>query len=765
MIKKITISTLLLGCSGLAIAEDVVSPQADTADIPATQMESMQIRATAVAKPAVPVNLPATSEGVTSKQIQDGINVINTEDAIKYLPSVQVRKRYIGDTNSPVSTRTSGTLVTSRTLVYADHVLLSNFLGNGASFAPRFGLVSPEEIERIDLIYGPYSALYPGNSIGSVIQMTTRMPEKFEAHASIQAFTQNYELYKTDENFSGTQLSASLGGRQGDFSWRLSANKLNSAAMPQAYLQKPESTTLAVPANKIVSGAIFDLGVDGKPRVILGENNITRTIQDQAKVKLAYDFTPSIQAAYTLGYWQEDQNEKAKSYLRDNAGNPVFSGNVNINGFRYTLANTNFIIGERDREHFMHSLSLHDKDAGNWDWEVVATKYNFNKDIYRQPLIALPAADAGGAGQIADSEGTGWETFDLRTNYYPQGKDGEHQISLGYHLDEYVLETLISNTANWKTGSATTRRSAFAGKTQTQAIYAQDAWRFSPNWKATIGGRWENWEAFDGSVANATSKLSFASREDNFFSPKFSLSYQATPVWMLRGSIGQAYRMPTVSELFQGSITAGTIVNNDPNLKPENAVSTDLTVERDLGNGLLRASYFHENMKDALISQTNAYTLVTNIQNIDKIRTQGIELAYQGADVAINGLDLVGSLTLTRSRILENKNNPETIGNEQPRIPNFRATLSATYRQNDKLSYGMGLRYIGDQYNTLENNDVNRGDYGSTSKLFMIDVRANYRFSKNWRLSAGIENLNNYKFFAFNSAPQRTFLTELKFDY
>jgi iron complex outermembrane receptor protein len=77
----------------------------------------------------------------------------------------------------------------------------------------------------------------------------------------------------------------------------------------------------------------------------------------------------------------------------------------------------------------------------------------------------------------------------------------------------------------------------------------------------------------------------------------------------------------------------------------------------------------------------------------------------------------------------------------------------------------MGMRYVGNQYNTLENNDVKRDDYGGTSKLFMIDVRANYRFNKNWRLSAGIENLNNYKYFAFNSAPQRTFLTELKFDY
>lgn len=712
----------------------------------------------------IPVNLPAVTEGVTAKQMQESINVINTEDAIKYLPSVQVRKRYIGDTNSVITSRTSGTLVTSRVLVYADHVLLSNFLGNGATYTPRFGLVSPEEIERIDLIYGPYSALYPGNAIGSVIQMTTRMPTQFEAHASAQAFTQNYRLYGTNDDYSGSQLSASLGGRVGDFSWRLSANKLNSAAMPQAYLQKPQPTATSA-AGTPVTGAYLDTGVDGKPRVILGENNITKTIQDQAKIKLAYDFTPSIQAAYTFGLWQENQNEKANSYLRDIAGNSVYSGDVNINGYKYTIANTNFIIGARDREHFMHSMSLRDKQAGDWDWEVVATLYDFNKDIYRQPTIALPASDAGGAGRITDSNGTGWDTFDVRTNYYPQGKGGDHQVSLGYHFDRYTLATLVSNTTDWRVGSPTTRFSAFAGKTETQAVYAQEAWRFAPDWKATLGGRWENWQAFDGSLANATFQLPYASRTENFFSPKLALSFQANSLWVLRGSIGQAYRMPTVTELFQGSITAGTIVNNDPNLKPEKALSTDISAERDLGNGLLRASYFREHMKDALISQTNAYTNVTNIQNVDKIFTQGVEFSYQGADVGIRGLDLVGSLTLARSKILANTNNPVTVDKNQPRIPDVRATLSATYRQSDALSYAMGVRYVGKQFNTLDNSDINRETYGGTSKLFMVDVRVNYRLNKQWRASAGIENLNDYHYFAFNSAPQRTYLAELKYDY
>jgi iron complex outermembrane receptor protein len=736
------------------------APEQEQADV---QLREVSVSGGRV--PFVPVNLPAVTEGVTAKQMQESINVINTEDAIKYLPSVQVRKRYIGDSNAVVSSRTSGTLVTSRVVVYADHSLLSNFLGNGATYTPRFGLVSPEEIERIDIIYGPYSALYPGNAIGSVIQMTTSMPTQFEAHASAQAFTQNYRLYKTDDDFSGNQLSASLGGRAGDLSWRFGANRLNNSAMPQAYLQMPGSSTLASASDKVVTGAILDNGVDGKPRAIFGENNITKTLQDQAKLKLAYDFTPSIQAAYTFGLWQEDQKETANSYLRDVAGNPVYSGAVNMNGYKYTLQNTSFLIGTRDREHFMHSLSLRDKQAGNWDWEVVATQYDFNKDIYRQPTVALPIADAGGSGRVTDMKGTGWKTLDTRANYFPQGKEGAHQISLGYHFDQYTLNTLVSNTSDWKAGAPTSRFSGFEGKTQTQALYAQDAWRFAKDWKATVGGRFENWQAFDGATANATSKLLHPSRTENYFSPKFSLSFQADPRWLLRASVGQAYRMPTVTELFQGSITAGTIVNNDPNLKPEKALSTELTAERDLGHGLLRASYFRENMKDALISQTNAYTNVTNIQNVDKIFSQGVEFSYQGNDVGIRGLDLLGSLTLTRSKILANANSPVTVGKDQPRIPAVRAALSATYRQSDALSYAMGVRYVGKQFNTLDNSDINRETYGGTSKLFMVDVRVNYRLNKQWRASAGIENLNDYHYFAFNSAPQRTFLAELKYDY
>ncbi len=71
---------------------------------------------------------------------------------------------------------------------------------------------------------------------------------------------------------------------------------------------------------------------------MLGESALNHTVQDNFKWKLGYDFTPTIHAAYTLGLWQNDANAGFNSFLRDSAGNVVNSGNVNIGGKRYDLA-------------------------------------------------------------------------------------------------------------------------------------------------------------------------------------------------------------------------------------------------------------------------------------------------------------------------------------------------------------------------------------------------------------------------------------------
>ena len=156
--------------------------------------------------------------------------------------------------------------------------------------------------------------------------------------------------------------------------------------------------------------------------------------------------------------------------------------------------------------------------------------------------------------------------------------------------------------------------------------------------------RVERWQAEDGAISNATSTLTFAERNESYASPKAALAWQVTPDWVLKASVGRAVRLPTVSELYQGSIAVDVIVNNDPNLKPEKSWTGELTAERELGNGLLRATYFHEDSRDALYSQTNVTVVpnVTSIQNVDHIRTRGLEVAYQAQEVFMSQSRPVG---------------------------------------------------------------------------------------------------------------------------
>ena len=50
------------------------------------------------ARPAFAPSLPAVAEGVTAERLAEQ-NVINVEDGLRYLPSLLVRKRFIGDRN------------------------------------------------------------------------------------------------------------------------------------------------------------------------------------------------------------------------------------------------------------------------------------------------------------------------------------------------------------------------------------------------------------------------------------------------------------------------------------------------------------------------------------------------------------------------------------------------------------------------------------------------------------------------------------------
>jgi len=715
---------------------------------------------------SLPTQIPTTIEGITGDQIEDRINAVDSEDALKYLPSLNVRKRYEGDYDHAVlASRASGTGNSARSLVYADGILLSNLLGNGATYTPRWGLVTPEEIERVDVLYGPFSAAYAGNSVGAVVDFQTRMPTKLEAHARFSAFSQPFQQYGTNDRFSGRQGSASVGDKQGDWAWWVDLSRLDSNGQPIAFANKLTSAGVAGTGGVPVTGAIADRNPVNRDWLILGATNQIHTIQDHAKIKLAYDVSPVLRASYTLGWWKNDAVRSSDSYLRDAAGNPVFTGDsknqINVGGKVYTLLASDFAPSIGDLEHVMQGFSLKQHSKGVFDWEVAASIYDYSRDLVRTPTVLVANPQTNGQGNITNQGGSGWTTLALKGIWR---LDGKHVVDFGAQRDSARLRTDVFSSTDWINADSGKHVSTFNGDTRLQSLYAQDTWRISSLWKATLGARWERWQAFDGVISGANGTLlPFHDRSENSWSPKAALSFRAADEWVLKASAGRAVRNPTAAELFQGSIVDGSIINNDPNLRAEKSWTGELTAERNVGESSLRATLFHENTRDALYSQPLTAT-VSTIQNVGKIRTNGVELAWQADDFLTHGLTLNDSLTYADSRIVSNDAFPASVGKLQPRVPQWRANMLASYHVGQHWTTTFGVRYSGKQYGTLDNSDPNGNTYTGVSKYLVMDARVRYRFNPHWTASVGVDNLNNEKYWAFHPYTQRTVIGELKYD-
>ncbi|MDN8614653.1 TonB-dependent receptor [Variovorax ginsengisoli] len=721
---------------------------------------------------SLPTQIPTTIEGITREEIETRINATDSEDALKYLPSLLVRKRYIGDYNHAIlSTRASGTGNSARSAVYADGILLSNYLGNGiangSNYAPRWGLVTPEEIERVDVMYGPFSAAYPGNSAGAVVDYVTRMPSQLEAHVKMGYQSQPNDLYNTRQTFNSWQTSASLGSRSGDWSWFIDLSRGDSQGQPLTFTTATVASGTPGRAGTPVVGFVPGLNTTNTPWYILGTGTQYHTLQDHAKLKLAYDFSPTVTATYTLGWWQNSSEGRPESYLSNAQGQPVYTGLVNILGRSFTLGPTAFPLTNDEQTHYMHGLSVKSNTQGEWDWEVAASLYDYSKDQQRAPTVALPLAAIGGAGTLQDQGGsTGWNTLTAKGTWRPQGVGGAHIVDFGVERDAYKLGILKTNViGNWLYGPSGTLVSNVGGNTETIAGWAQDSWSFAPKWKAVLGLRWEDWQASNGFTATATSVLPYPSRSESDASPKAALAYQWADDTVLKASLGRAVRYPTVGELY-GATTGGALsFINNPFLKPEKSWTSELSAEKDLGNGLARATLFHETTDDALYSQLIPNTSISRVENIAKVRTTGFELSYTGQNVWMRGLDMGASLTYADSKIVSNPLFPASVGKWQPRVPQWRSTVYATYRPDARWAFTAAARYSGKQYSTLDNSDVNGFAYFGASKYFTVDLRARFQIDRQWSAAFGVDNANNYQYWNFHPYPQRTYSAELRWDY
>jgi len=706
-------------------------------------------------------NLPGSEEGADAERLQETTPLLTAEDSLRYLPSLLVRQRHPGDTQAPLATRTSGVGASARSLVYVDGILLSALIGNNNSAAsPRWGMVAPEEIARVDVLYGPFAAAYPGNAIGAVVNVTTRLPERSEGSLKAATSVQSFDAYGSAGAYPTYQLAGTLGGRSGRLRWFVSGDRLDSRGQPLAFVTVPRAA--AGTAGTPVLSGYADLSRTGAPVWVIGAGGIEAQRQERVKLRLAFDVSPKLRLGYRGGLFLNRTAASAETYL-SGAGGAVYSGSLDIGGAPASVpagafSNNVYRLAER---HWIHAVTL-EGAAGGWSWRALGSLYAFDKDSQRIPSGALPAAETGGPGAIVKLDGTGWRTFDLDVR-----KGG---FSAGFHHDRFTLRSGRYAAADWLNGPAGALTQAARGRTRTAALWAQEEIRLAPRLRLTLGGRAEWWRAYDGFNFSAAPALSVdqPALSKRTFSPKASLRFEPARAWGVTLSAAQAYRFPTVSELYQAISTGPTLTVPDPRLRPERARSAELAVERRTAAGHVRLSLFSEAVRDALISQTaplvpGSPALFSYVQNIPAVRTRGAELAFDQRGLLLPQLDVAGSLTLADPKVVRDPAFPAAQGKMIPQVPRRRATLAATWREPDGTAFTLAGRYASRSWGTIDNTDVVGHTYQGFESYVVVDARLSIPVGKRWRWAAGVENLGNRRYYLFHPFPQRTFTAEIAY--
>lgn len=741
-----------------------------------SEQEAGNVRPSLAAPAAVVrYQLPQRSFSITAREVDETINLKDPEDAVKYMPSLFVRKRNDGDNQAVLATRSWGLNSSARTLIYYDDLLISALIGNNnTNSSPRWNLISPEAIGRVDYLNGPFAAAYPGNSIGGVLLISSKMPDKPFATAKETVSVMPWHQYGTKDTYVTSQTSATAGNRDGALSWLVSANYLDSFQQPLTY-----TTSATIPAG--TTGAFPALNKQGVPANVVGTGILAHSQQTSGNVRLAYDLTAQVQATYSFGIWNNHQVSDPQTYLQSAAtGLPTFN---NIT----TFANAKYIW---DETHVSNAVAIKSDTKGTFDFDLSASSYNYLEDTQLNPYTVTPTGVGFSQnGKIQRMDGTNWQNADAKGIWRPPGY-AAHEVSFGIHGDRYRLENPTYGSAVWYQASTGTGQlyANSEGETRTGALWLQDAWKVQSDLKLTLGGRLETWQALDGqnvvTLANAAGFISssFTTNQPGLastnFSPKASLSYDPNKDWNVTVNFGEAYRYPSVLELYQNVTVGNTITVANPFLKPEQDFTGELNIERHWNDGRIRLTLFRERTNHAIIAQTNminATQSATTFSNVDAIRMQGVELSADKDNVLLSGLQLFGSATYVDSRILADAswagfdpltNLPTTVvGKRVPYVPDWRAKFGVTYRPNESWAYTVAARFSGKQYSTLDNTDRISHVYGAFDNFFVVDLKMHYNATKNFAFDFGVDNLFNEQYFLFHPFPGRTFVVAGKYTF
>lgn len=525
--------------------------------------------------------VPASTQVITQEDIKRG-GATSVRNALSMYANIFQKSKVRGGGHDIIIRG----METKHSLVMVNGRRISNEAdANGLGNAMSLDRININDVEKIEIVRGPSSALYGSEAMGGVLNIITK-PSKEQTLLT--------GLEHTSEDTSHWWHADT--GRIGNFSMTLDArfNKINRSMPDTATESDPYGTAQTYNAS------------------------LNYYVNDHSYVNAYMD--------YYSQHLKTDMGTPAMKpiTLTTSSGKMSLSGQAMLEG-----------TGSKAFKQKNYGISWNGKtDKNDWQIQAYMSKFNWSTTSSTKVLGSIPPAGMEGMfNYLLQKKNTYDFNHDEHNMWAIEGRDSlrvndHHRVTFGA---EYVKDK-VAGTGLGSNGDGVhsitengTTKSSSEKTLSSYAAYLQDEIEYG-KWFIVPAIRYDHHSAYGSHT-----------------SPKIGVTYNATDHFRIKANYGDGFKAPSVSQLYYDldmEMGRGNWVHltGNPNLKPEKSKSWDLGVEAEFGKGYGSLTYFDNDVDNLIASipkgkDSNGHKL-HRYENVNKARIKGLEntLGYRFND-------------------------------------------------------------------------------------------------------------------------------------
>ncbi len=614
---------------------------------------------------------PASVDLITGEQMRADQLQVNLSESLGRVPGLLIQNRQNYAQDLQVSIRGFGSRSTFgvRGLrLYVDGIPATMPDGQGQTSGMDIA-----SIDRVEVLRGPFSALY-GNSSGGVIQVFT---EEGDGPPTISS---SLAAGSDDQWRYGLKASGSTGDEPGALDYLLSTSRYTT----QGYRDHSG-------ARKNLANAKLGLLLDDDSKLTLVMNSVDVKADDPQG--LTYDEfmnSPRDAAPNALLF-------NTRKTVRQTQGGLTYERRIDADNELRLMA----YYGQRQTEQYQaipvaaQQAPTHSGGVINLgrDYGGVDARWTSRLNLAHKPLTLI----GGVAYDTLTEDRRGYENF-VGNQLGVQGKLRRKESNEIWNIDPYL----------------------------------QASWEFAERWTLDAGVRYSTvrFNSDDHYINDGNGDDSGSVRYSKAL-PMAALRYQATDDLNLYATVGRGFETPTFNEL---SYRADRLPGLNFALQPSVNTSVEVGAKARLGTGLLTAALFQTRTDNEIVA-ADADGGRTTYRNAGRTRRNGFELSWSG-EVARDWQGYLAYTWLDaryRDSFYDGEQTPANLvpsGNQIPGIARQSLFAALTWAPPQGWRAGIEGRYLSKIYVNDHNSEAAPG-------YFTAAVHAGYLWRwQDWTLDA-----------------------------